>query len=131
MKKLTILIFFIFLISFFVLTGCSTAVESDPSKATFEYLQALSEKDKTRVINLSCKSWEEQASLEVDALLSVGAALNNVQCKVTGNEGNFQLVECSGLLDLTYNDEIRSLDLSPRVYSMGFEDGQWRVCSYK
>ena len=83
------------------------------------------------MINLSCKSWEEQASLEVDALLSVGAALNNVQCKVTGNEGDYQLVVCSGMLDLTYNDEIRSIDLSPRVYSMGLEDGQWRVCSYK
>ena len=131
MKKITILLVSCLLISIFILYGCTSADKSDPSKTAFEYLKALSEKDKTKVINLSCKSWEEQASLEVDALLSVGAALNNVQCKVTGIEGDYQLVTCSGMLDLTYNDEIRSIDLSPRVYSMALEDGQWRVCSYK
>jgi len=131
MKNFIILLISSLLLSFFILNGCAASMNSDPSIAAFEYLKALSEKDKTRVVNLSCKSWEEQASLEVDALLSVGAALNNVQCKVIGKEGDFQLVVCSGSLDLTYNDEIRSIDLDPRVYSMGFEDGQWRVCSYK
>jgi len=131
MKKITYLLASCLLILIIFLNGCASAEKSDPSKATFEYLKALSEKDKTKAINLSCKSWEEQASLEVDALLSVGAALNNVQCKVTGNDGDFQLVVCSGMLDLTYDNEIRSIDLSPRVYSMGLEDGQWRVCSYK
>jgi hypothetical protein len=115
----------------FIISGCSTANKANPADATLLYLQALAEKDKTKIINLSCKSWEEQASLEVDALLSVGASLNNVQCKVTGNEGAFQSVNCSGMLDLTYNNEIRSIDLSSRIYSMAIEDGQWRVCSYK
>src|SRR4030042_2319833 len=101
MKKIAFLIVSIVLILIF-LNGCTSADKSDPSKATFEYLKALSEKDKTKVISLSCKSWEEQASLEVDALLSVGAALNNVQCKVPGKEGNYQLVTCPGLLELTY-----------------------------
>jgi len=131
MKKITLVIAASFLISSFILNGCASVVKSDSANAALEYLKALSEKDKTKVINLSCKSWEEKASLEVDALLSVGAALNNVQCKVTGNEGDYQLVVCTGMLDLTYNDEIRSIDLSPRVYSMSLEDGQWRVCSYK
>jgi uncharacterized protein (UPF0254 family) len=131
MKKLSLVMISIFIILILFISGCSTAKKPNPSDATYEYLKALSEKDKTKVINLSCKSWEEQASLEVDALLSVGAALNNVHCQVTGSEGDFQLVNCSGILDLTYNDEIRSIDLSPRIYSMALEDGQWRVCSYK
>ena len=131
MKKITFLFASCLLILIFILSGCSSAGKSDPAKATFEYLKALSEKDKTKVIAFSCKAWEEQASLEVDALLSVGAALNNVQCTVTGTDGDFQLVKCSGMLDLTYSDEIRSIDLSSQVYSMGLEDGQWRVCSYK
>jgi len=83
------------------------------------------------VLNLACKAWEEQASLEVDALLSVGAELNNVQCQIEKEEGDYTLVKCSGLLDLTYDDEIRSIDLSKRTYYMQMEDGQWRVCSYK
>jgi len=131
MKKIALVLAASLLISSFILNGCASAVKSDSANAALEYLKALSEKDKTKVINLSCKSWEEKASLEVDALLSVGAALNNVQCKVTGNKGDYQLVVCTGMLDLTYNDEIRSIDLSPRVYSMSLEDGQWRVCSYK
>ena len=131
MKKLTFIIIPGLIIFAILLSGCASVNKSDPSDAAFDYLKALSEKDKIKVINLSCKSWEENASLEVDALLSVGASLNNVQCQVTGKEGDFQLVQCSGMLDLTYNDEIRSIDLSSRVYSMAFEDGQWRVCSYK
>ena len=131
MKILSLMIVFIFIIHFMVMSGCSAANKSNPSDATLAYLKALVEKDKTKAINLSCKTWEEQASLEVDALLSVGASLNNVQCKVTGSEGEYQLVNCSGKLDLTYNDEVRSIDLSPRTYSMALEDGQWRVCSYK
>lgn len=131
MKILSLMIVFIFIIHFMVMSGCSAANKSNPSDATLGYLKALVEKDKTKAINLSCKTWEEQASLEVDALLSVGASLNNVQCKVTGSEGEYQLVNCSGKLDLTYNDEVRSIDLSPRFYSIALEDGQWRVCSYK
>jgi hypothetical protein len=131
MKKTSLMVIFGFIIPILFISGCSTAIKSNPSDSTYEYLEALVGKDKTKVINLSCKSWEEQASLEVDALLSVGAALNNVQCKETGVEGEYQLVNCSGTLDLTYNDEIRSIDLSPRIYSMTLEDGQWRVCSYK
>lgn len=131
MKKSSLMVIFGFIIPILFISGCSTAIKSNPSDATYEYLEALVGKDKTKVINLSCKSWEEQASLEVDALLSVGGVLNNVQCKETGVEGDFQLVNCSGTLDLTYNDEIRSIDLRPRTYSMSLEDGQWRVCSYK
>ena len=131
MKKLSLIVVSSLAILIIVMSGCSAVSKSNPSNATYAYLKALAEKDKTKVINLSCKAWEEQASLEVDALLSVGASLNNVQCKVTGNEGDFQLVNCSGMLDLTYNDEVRSIDLSLRIYSMTLEDGQWRVCSYK
>jgi hypothetical protein len=131
MRKIYLIVVSIFCIGIVFLTGCSAVEQSNPSDATYAYLKALAEKDKAKVINLSCKAWEEQASLEVDALLSVGASLNNVQCKVKGTEGDLQLVKCLGKLDLTYNDEIRSIDLSSRVYSMKSEDGQWRVCSYK
>jgi hypothetical protein len=115
----------------FLLAACSSANKTNPADATYSYLQALAEKNKTKIISLSCKSWEEQATLEVDALLSVGASLNNVVCKVTGTQGDFQLVSCTGKLDLTYDNENRAIDLSSRVYSMAMEDGQWRVCSYK
>lgn len=128
MKNATIILFV--LITFLV-SACAGQNSDDPSSATLQYLTALAEKDKNRMINLSCKSWEEQASLEADALLSVGAELNNVSCSTVGSEKDFQLVKCTGSLDLTYNDEIRSIDLSLRTYHMALENGQWRVCSYK
>ena len=99
--------------------------------ATYAYLEALANKDKDTVVSLTCKDWEEQAMLEVDALMSVGAQLNNVSCSQVGEDGEDALVVCSGTLDLTYNDEIRAIELDKRTYTMTMEDGQWRVCSYK
>jgi len=115
----------------FVISSCVNQSTGDPAKSALGYLSALAEKDKTALANFSCKSWEEQAMLESDALLSVGAALNDVSCKVSGQDGDFELVNCTGKLDLTYGEEVRSIDLSLRTYYMANEDGQWRVCSYK
>jgi ABC-type glycerol-3-phosphate transport system substrate-binding protein len=113
------------------MTSCSTDSGADPANATLAYLEALAAKDKDTVVSLVCKDWEEQAILEVDALLSVGAELNNVTCSQTGTDGEDALVVCDGSLDLTYNDEIRASELSSRTYTMTMEDGQWRVCSYQ
>lgn len=120
-----------FLLIISLVTSCAVQATGDPAGAAFQYLTALAEKDKTSLVNLSCKSWEEQATLEADALLSVGAALNDVTCMETGEDGEFQLVKCTGQLDLTYGEEVRSIDLGLRTYSLSVEDGQWRVCSYK
>ncbi len=128
MKRILIFFFILFIIS---VSSCSGSDEEAAAKAAEEYLQALAAKDKTALVNLSCQEWEEQASLEVDALLSVGAELNNLNCEVLGEEGNDTLVNCSGALDLTYNDEIRSIDLSTRTYHLRQEGGRWRVCSYR
>lgn len=119
------------LVVLFIFSSCANKPSGDPAESALGYLSALAEKDKVTLANLSCKSWEEQAMLESDALLSVGAELNNVSCKISGQEGNFHLVNCTGKLDLTYGEEVRSIDLSLRTYYMANEDGQWRVCSYK
>jgi len=114
-----------------LLSACGSKPAASAADATYAYLQALADKDKEMVVSLTCKAWEEQAILEVDALMSVGAALNDVSCQQTGEEGENALVVCSGSLDLTYNDEIRAIELNKRTYTMAMEDGQWRVCSYK
>lgn len=111
--------------------GCTATSGGNPADATLAYLNALANKDKTAVVQYACKSWEEQANLEVDALMSVGANLSNAKCQKIGNEGEFELVNCTGTLDLTYNDEIRSIDLASRTYIMTMEGNSWRVCSYR
>jgi len=111
--------------------SCGTKTTANAADATYAYLQALASKDKDAVISLTCKESEEQAILEVDALMSVDAALNDIRCEQTGQDGDEVLVVCTGSLDLTYNNEIRAIELDKRTYSMKMEDGQWRVCSYK
>jgi len=122
---------FVAIIAVMFLFSCVDKTNVDPAQASIDYLTALAEKDKTALINLSCTSWEEQASLEADSLLSVGASLNNVSCNVKGEEGVYSLVNCTGSLDLTYGEEIRSIDLSSRTYYLALEEGKWRVCAYK
>jgi outer membrane lipoprotein-sorting protein len=112
-------------------SSCGTKTTANAADATYAYLQALASKDKDAVISLTCKESEEQAILEVDALMSVDAALNDIRCEQTGQDGDEVLVVCTGSLDLTYNNEIRAIELDKRTYSMKMEDGQWRVCSYK
>jgi ABC-type glycerol-3-phosphate transport system substrate-binding protein len=126
--RILIIITVIFLMG---ISACSAKSAANPADATLAYLQALADKNKETVVSLSCKSWEEQANLEVDALMSVEAQLNNVGCQQKSSAGDNALVDCSGSLDLTYNDEIRSIELDKRTYTMALEDGQWRVCSYQ
>jgi hypothetical protein len=114
-----------------IISSCASQPGGDPATSTLAYLQALSRQEKTVVVNSVCKEWEDQAALEVDALLSVGSSLKDVSCEVVGEEGEKKLVRCSGELELTYTDEVRFIDLSLRTYSMVWEDGKWRVCSYR
>ena len=123
--------FITLLILTIVLSGCGSQNESNAAAATENYIIALAKKDKSQVVGLSCKEWEESATLEVDALLSVDAEVTGLNCEIDGEDNKGTYVVCSGSLDLTYSDEIRAIDLSRRTYTLRQEDGQWRICSYK
>ncbi|NMB63003.1 MAG: hypothetical protein GYA18_11795 [Chloroflexi bacterium] len=112
-----------------LLAAC--APKSDPAQSVIDYLTALTAQNADSAVSLSCADWEEQAHLEADSFLSVDAVLNNVQCK-TGIINDDQAdVTCSGSIDMTYNEEVRSIDLSLRTYSLKYQAGEWRVCGYK
>lgn len=128
MKKI---VFALLSISFVVLSGCENQKESNAASTAEDYINALAGKNKSQVVALSCKDWEESAILEVDALLSVDAVVTELNCEINGEDNMGTYVVCSGSLDLTYNDEIRAIDLSRRTYTLRQEDGQWRICSYK
>ena len=130
MKKV-LLILLPIILTMLLVSACASQPAGDPASATMDYLAALSSQDKPAVLASVCKQWEEQASLEVDALLSVGSTLKDASCQVVGEDGDQKLVQCNGQLELTYSDEVRSIDLSLRTYAMAWEDGKWRVCSYR
>jgi len=127
MKKTIYLVFILGLL----LAACNGEEDGGAASATEDYIRALANKDKALTTNLSCQEWEESAILEIDGLLSVDASISNLACEVTGQEGESTLVNCSGSLDLAYNDEIRAIDLSRNTYYLQEIDGQWRVCQYK
>jgi hypothetical protein len=125
------IVFTLLSISTIIFSSCGNHKESNPASAAENYIIALAENNKSQVVALSCKEWEESATLEVDALLSVDAAVTGLNCEIAGEDDTGTYVVCSGSLELTYNDEIRAIDLSRRTYTLRREDGQWRVCSYK
>jgi hypothetical protein len=128
MKKLTCFVMISCLVVI-ILAGC--AAKADPADAVMGYLTALVGQDADGAVALSCADWEEQAKLETDSFLSVQATLNNVQCKtVVSNDASAE-VSCSGMIDMTYNDEVRSIDLSLRTYALQKQAGEWLVCGYK
>jgi hypothetical protein len=127
MKRAMVLI----LVFGLIISGCGSKSDDGAALATEQYIRALSAKDKAQITNLSCKEWEESAILEVDGLLSVESEISELSCETVGEEGDDMLVICSGSLDLTYNDEIRAIDLSRRTYHLQQVEGQWRVCSYQ
>ena len=121
----------IFCLVAFLQFACSPSTGDSAAMAVESYIRALANQNKEELVNLSCKSWEEQAVLEVDALLSVGSEVKELSCIVSGEENGFTAVKCEGDLDLTYNDEVRIIELDRRTYFAMVEDGKWRVCSYK
>lgn len=116
------------LIVLFLAAACGQA--GTPETAVEDYLEALAAKDSARIQTLSCASWQADAALEVDSLQTVGTELENVACATTAQDSGEALVDCTGLLKMSYNGEPRELDLSRQTYRVVSEGGEWLVCGY-
>ncbi|MDR3573411.1 MAG: hypothetical protein P4L50_06110 [Anaerolineaceae bacterium] len=129
MRRLLFSLLLIGLISA-ALSGCSAggSAAGGAPQAVQSYLQALTSKDATKLSNLSCKTWEAQATMELDSFQAVATTLNGVACKETGKDGSSTLVTCTGKIVASYNGENQNLDLSGRTYLVTQEGGDWRVC---
>jgi hypothetical protein len=111
-----------------ILTACSPSNDDAAAKAVESYLNALVAKDADRLPTLVCGDWEEDALIELDSFQAVTARLDNVACSQTGTDGDNTLVNCTGSIIATYNDEDQQLDLSVRTYQVVQQDGDWLVC---
>ena len=127
MRKFSLTILLLLVANLF-LTACAADDDRAPAKAVEEYLNTLVAKDANRIPTLVCGDWEEQALIELDSLQAVTARLDNVACTQTGSDGDTALVNCSGKLIATYNNEDQELDLSVRTYQVVQQDGDWLVC---
>jgi hypothetical protein len=115
-----------------VLSACSSAGKvTDAASAIDAYNQALVSKDANQLSDLSCKAWEADAQNELASFAAVTAQIENSNCQVSGKDGNYTLVACTGKIVANYNGENQEIDLSQRTYRAIQEDGQWRMCGYK
>lgn len=121
---------FVFSLLFsFLFTGCS--MNSEPVRVVREYLRALAAQDQIAISNLTCQDWEPQAFLELDALQLVKASLSDLQCKETAAVAGGVIVECTGKIVTTYNNETSNMDLSQNKYFVSHENGDWLECGYR
>ena len=123
------LTFLTLLITTLFLSACAASDNSKaPAKAVEEYLNALVAKDANRLPTLVCSDWEDDALIELDSLQAVTARLDGIACTQTGTDGDTALVNCSGKLITTYNNEDQDMDLSVRTYQVVQQNGDWLVC---
>ena len=110
-----------------VLAACTSSSDA-PARAVEEYLNTLVAKDADRLPTLVCGDWEDDALIELDSFQAVEARLEAMACQQTGTDGETALVDCTGSIIATYNDEDQELDLSVRTYQVVQEGGDWLVC---
>ncbi len=113
----------------FLVSSCS--INSEPVRVVKEYLQALAVQDQIAISNLTCKDWETQAFLELDALQLVVASLSDVNCQEAETTAGGVIVKCTGKIVTTYNNEISNMDISQNRYFVSHENGDWLVCGYR
>jgi len=120
--------FLLVLIIAVLLAGCAG---KEPAVQTVEaYLNAIVNQDETAVTSLACEEWSFDAMLEMDSFLAVSPQLQDLSCSVTGTDGDYTLVACTGSILATYNDEQQTFDLSARTYQVSQVAGEWLLCGY-
>ena len=127
MRKI-LLSLIIIMLAGILLTACSGSSDDAPAKAVEGYLNALVAKDENLLPTLVCGDWEQDALVELDSFQAVTPRLDNAVCKQIGTDGDTALVQCTGRIIVTYNDEDQELDLSTRTYQVVQDNGDWLVC---
>ena len=122
---------FLAVIVILILSACGGKGESGAVRVVDEYINALVNKDETRLSALSCAEWEMMALLEFDSFQAVDTRLEELSCSEAGKDGESTLVNCTGKIIVTYNNEDQELDLSLRTYQVVEQGGEYLVCGYR
>jgi hypothetical protein len=125
-----LLTLFLMLSANLLLVACASSADA-PATTVENYLNALVEKDTDRLSTLVCGAWEQDALIELDSFQAVTARLEDAACTQTGTDGETALVDCTGSIIASYNDEDQELDLSVRTYQVTQEGGDWLVCGVR
>jgi len=119
MKKLSILIVFVF-----VLSACSSGSGADPSDTVEKYLQAKADANVNTIGQLLCSEMEGVLERESRTFESVsGVHIEGMACEQVGES---QVVTCQGKIVATYGTEDTEFPLAS--YRVVEEDGEWKWC---
>jgi hypothetical protein len=127
MRKILLSLFIVMMLGI-LLAACSGSDDDAPAKAVEAYLNALVAKDENLLPTLVCGDWEQDALIELDSFQAVTPRLEDAACTQSGTDGDTALVDCTGKIIATYNDEDQELDLSTRTYQVVQDNGDWLVC---
>jgi len=110
-----------------LLSAC--AQKSTAPQAIERYLKAKVSADETKLVSLSCKDWEAQASLDAATFKSVQAEIHDLSCKEDSKDGDYALITCTGMLVIQYRGENpREQPVSGTTYRALKENGDWKMC---
>ncbi|MCC7360444.1 MAG: hypothetical protein IT317_13260 [Anaerolineales bacterium] len=114
-------------------TGPTATPTLDPALAViYDYLAARAAADVEAVTALACDAFDSQAVTEAISFRSMNAKLNNdLECSVSGAEGDYTLVACVGTMTTTYGPDSKVWDLSNAIYRAALENGAWTMCGYQ
>ncbi len=118
------------LASMLFLSGCAS-MEAQASRTVEQYLQGMADQNVNLVSNLSCKTWESSALMEVYSFQLVKTSLDNVECAVLERESDGFRVRCTGAIVTSYNNENGRIELDHRTYFVRQESGDLFVCGYQ
>lgn len=114
-----------------ILSACGASTSGGATIAVENYITALAAKDQAALISNSCADWEDDALIELDSFALVEVTVDGMSCAESGTDGDKTLVDCTGMLNMSYNGEPQSLDLADRTYEVIEQDGDWLVCGVR
>ena len=129
-KARTIILLALAVGSIFILAACTQSAD-DPAAAAAGYWQALADKDSAVVRGFSCAAFEAETQNTLDSFQSVAVKLNDLSCKVTSQDGDSAVVDCTGTFVASYGSENLTIDLADHSYVVVKEGGDWRMCGAK
>lgn len=114
-----------------ILSACGSSASGGAAPAVEGYITALAAKDEANLISNSCADWEDDALIELDSFALVEVTVDGMSCSESGTDGELTLVDCTGMLNMSYNGEPQTLDLADRTYEVIEQDGNWLVCGVR
>jgi len=118
------------LLAVFILAGCASSSQGGAGSAAQKYFQAIADGNEEKIAAISCPDWEASARADVAAFIGVTARLEDVTCQPVSEAAGEAVVECTGAIVATYNNEDASFELKDKQLKVVNQDGEWLVCGY-